>query len=850
MIKAQKYFVRAFAMLASDVASGANRAKPTAAVVASLRQALKDFSLTPKALWDELQQSEFVKSFPGSHYEKLEKMASAVNTLLKKQDAKAPEPKLSIEVGQGNGLFMPTQKYNDIFGDFFGDQKKDPNATVDKSDFVVIPIRSYEKVKDYRYDLEAVERDIEREKDLVARMKKDPGYSEERLGDAVRQREEKIAEWEAENSERRVDIRDFEEKYGFVPGSVRSGSKAIGVDHRQVYTDDMQKLSTQFGIKFSIGVQSESVFAKFDKLSLEEKLNMLSKINTQKLNEAWSAKYKKSIDCSNPKGFSQKAHCAGKKKKRVSEKALGRSDLKTPDRRQTFAQMLRTNADFDLAGYTGKIKLDPSMVDSFMTAQTANDLPPKLQTADGQVVPYSTLEKTPAFGSRGGDRAETTGTVGKVANKGEVAEGILGCGTFARLLVRPSKAVSAVDIEEVIRKLPKDAPEKDGFHQLTLTAKEIDSPIADQFTLTLNLKPDTYADFLDESKWPQMSQITSGVVDYVNDNLKRYTDYFQANGKMDEVRVIADGVSGETDTKVDVFLVHKNDQGAERTLQHFDMSVKVGSVKQMGQVGGGAATKGLDERYAIVADMWSKFGVDLSKIQNKFIKSKTPEDAYVVAYNEAYKQMKKLLAGVKKSGETDYLMQLIETIKFFATLNDDRVKLVQFTDLKKGGFYVLDFKKLDRMLDLDRVDLDVRLVEDSKWPKVTLFNKATGKDFLSIRMYRTSGGYIRNYIEKEKGLVDLTKVRGTGMRDKVESVSEGAVPDNSTVKTLREILSKPLLSGDLKGQMNAYVAIPDPSMIKDFRAARAMAGNEHDLRDIVRNYAKAKLHPDVLRKIK
>jgi len=34
-----------------------------------------------------------------------------------------------------------------------------------------------------------------------------------------------------------------------------------------------------------------------------------------KLGEGWSAKYKKSINCSNPKGFSQKAHCAGKKKK-------------------------------------------------------------------------------------------------------------------------------------------------------------------------------------------------------------------------------------------------------------------------------------------------------------------------------------------------------------------------------------------------------------------------------------------------------------------------------------------------------------------------------------------------------
>ena len=28
----------------------------------------------------------------------------------------------------------------------------------------------------------------------------------------------------------------------------------------------------------------------------------------------WSKKYKSSIDCDNPKGFSQKAHCAGKKK--------------------------------------------------------------------------------------------------------------------------------------------------------------------------------------------------------------------------------------------------------------------------------------------------------------------------------------------------------------------------------------------------------------------------------------------------------------------------------------------------------------------------------------------------------
>lgn len=31
-------------------------------------------------------------------------------------------------------------------------------------------------------------------------------------------------------------------------------------------------------------------------------------------NEGWSKKYKNSINCNNPKGFSQRAHCAGKKK--------------------------------------------------------------------------------------------------------------------------------------------------------------------------------------------------------------------------------------------------------------------------------------------------------------------------------------------------------------------------------------------------------------------------------------------------------------------------------------------------------------------------------------------------------
>jgi hypothetical protein len=40
-----------------------------------------------------------------------------------------------------------------------------------------------------------------------------------------------------------------------------------------------------------------------------------SSFTEQEMWETWSQKYKKSIDCSNPKGFSQRAHCQGRKKK-------------------------------------------------------------------------------------------------------------------------------------------------------------------------------------------------------------------------------------------------------------------------------------------------------------------------------------------------------------------------------------------------------------------------------------------------------------------------------------------------------------------------------------------------------
>jgi hypothetical protein len=75
------------------------------------------------------------------------------------------------------------------------------------------------------------------------------------------------------------------------------------------------------------------------------------------ITEAWSQKYKKSINCSHPKGFSQKAHCAGKKKHEDVEEGYGRYWCSTdkkwktrqgPKQKRKTSESTELHQEFDL----------------------------------------------------------------------------------------------------------------------------------------------------------------------------------------------------------------------------------------------------------------------------------------------------------------------------------------------------------------------------------------------------------------------------------------------------------------------------------------------------------------------
>jgi hypothetical protein len=58
------------------------------------------------------------------------------------------------------------------------------------------------------------------------------------------------------------------------------------------------------------------IMSRFNYEDVEEDEYFEYEDEDDEIDENWSQKYKRLIDCNNPKGFSQKAHCQGRKKKK------------------------------------------------------------------------------------------------------------------------------------------------------------------------------------------------------------------------------------------------------------------------------------------------------------------------------------------------------------------------------------------------------------------------------------------------------------------------------------------------------------------------------------------------------
>jgi hypothetical protein len=334
------------------------------------------------------------------------------------------------------------------------------------------------------------------------------------------------------------------------------------------------------------------------------------------------------------------------------------------------------------------------------------------------------------------------------ANRGEVAEGVLGAAMFAKFSKRaPQEEIAQVtpqDIDRVLNSM-KETSSNETTSTYEVEVKDSDNKHADTIRFKLDLKKAPKQALFDLNKRKDYAEEFASAAAYVNTpNAERYSRYFYINGKADSIGVISSGATDENSSKVDVY-VEVN--GKKLRL---NTSLKIGGIKQFGQVGG-------SEIEAMIK-LWKYFGIDVTAYAKKYntLRGADQFQALEYMYRSIATQLSKELAGNNDTEEAKFVVDLANAVSYFATLGDKNVKLVDFS---KGGFKILRFN--DLVQKMRSVNLTVSYKDEKGRPEIGIHDVSNPKNTLiSIRVKienRDDGAqYVRNVIEKGPLLEKLT----------------------------------------------------------------------------------------------
>jgi hypothetical protein len=423
---------------------------------------------------------------------------------------------------------------------------------------------------------------------------------------------------------------------------------------------------------------------------------------------------------------------------------------KYPFRQEVFLQKVKNQSPFELddgtSGVVDKKEL-PRLKQLFAAGNFA--AVGKIKLADGRMVAMGKFKKTGEFGGK------TGGEEGKVSNRGEVAEGIMGAGLFAKLAARAGGKINAIGPDDIWRVI--DQLKSSGADEYSMKIRDAGKVVVnDSIVFTLRLKEGPYKDLLNPAKRSLLTDLVGSVVEFSNSkDAEEYSKYFYLNGKPDIINVIADGVTEEKSSKVDVKVVVTDPKTGQQSERVLNLSLKAGA-DQFGQVGGGkAAVAG--SQFESQKTLWSRFGIDVESLRADFerlLKDKGLLEAIAMMYTNADSMFRELLSGDYDEEEYLYLKDFVKAINYFATLNMPNILLVSM----EGGTYdVLNFDLLEGKLK--DINLSSRFSETTKNPQVEIYDEATGQWLLRVRAKVEGGSYLRNYIEKGPLMSKLISVK-------------------------------------------------------------------------------------------
>jgi len=330
-------------------------------------------------------------------------------------------------------------------------------------------------------------------------------------------------------------------------------------------------------------------------------------------------------------------------------------------------------------------------------------------------VPLSKFSKTHEFGGQSVANPDPN----KISNLGNISEGMLGAALFAKLGARVNGEILEIgtaDLWNVINTLKRTKKTEYSMSVKDKSRKVVNDTI--KYTLKLAEAP--YSDLMNPVKRHLLSELADSCVAFANSpDADEYAEHFYLNGKPDNIHVVTDGISANTERKTDVEVTVRDQITGEISEKVLNLSLKAGA-GQFGQTGGGSLQKGRQTPVEAANHLWAGLGIDVSPISEDYMEmwKEDPTDAARFMYTFAAGELNSFLSGDNDTKEYKFIKYVADFINNHATYRDPTVLLV---DLEKGTYHVLSFSNLEPKLS--KINFAARYRSDTKEAQIDIYDK-------------------------------------------------------------------------------------------------------------------------------
>jgi len=267
------------------------------------------------------------------------------------------------------------------------------------------------------------------------------------------------------------------------------------------------------------------------------------------------------------------------------------------------------------------------------------------------------------------------------ANRGDVAEVILGAAVTAKFALTPPGSINKKNVEQVLAKV--------------ISSKSMQTSRPDNARGTTQIKDDIRFkvgvpakawEFISKpSNWDSVDDLFQSSIAYVNSDrrLDLQCKAMYNNSKENDIFINSDGTGDQKGTKADIKLIID-----EKPTKN-QISLKVKGGEQFAQVAGVTFEK--------QTTIWGKLGIDVSSAKNNYDKYFAKVDLETrfkdrdsinktdvgenlrLAASEAYKIGAKQLKSKLSKSDSQMLQKLSDFIKQGAALGDKNIELVKLT---------------------------------------------------------------------------------------------------------------------------------------------------------------------------